>query len=342
MAARHYAEHTDSVEEKVRLLAAARAAGDTTVALSLAESIKESLQLERQLSSVSECENLGCTVLKHASSTVDLLPGPWRTWAAGWRYFTTLQCSEPTGYLAREDEPVELVLTDLPAAKLRSPRRELRVAQVAASATSALPSLTEVPSQLLEHSLQEETRTIRLLFSASVDAGETATFIVLYGNPSANVPQYTTDLVTTGEGLGLTVSNGDYSAELNSRTGQLRALRYESGTVLTAVGQGHGEERGFDWGNGGDYLDSAPPETPGWQKFRTTNWHTVPTSSLSIGPLAVRVRRCGFPVCAVPPLYSQARMHIDTEYTFFAKTKYFTKRNKVSFIKDMKLNYMRE
>ena len=35
-------------------------------------------------------------------------------------------------------------------------------------------------------------------------------------------------------------------------------------------------------------------------------------------------------------------MHIDTEYIFLAGKDYFIKQNKISFVQDMSLNYMRE
>ena len=342
-----HATHHDTVDTKVKLLLAARASGDTALALCLTTSLRESLQLEAQLSGELSSPFTGETgaALSHTGGAVATLPGPWRAWAAGWRWFTAATVTEPAG-LARRNDVVEVVLNRLPAAQLRAPRRELRVAQLVASAGSALPTLRETPSQLLDHSLQKNgTRSVRLLIScASVAASETLTFLILHGNPAADVPHYSTDLAATGHGLGLTISNTQYSADLNPDTGQLHTLRYGSaaGTVLTAVGNGHGEQPGFDWGNGGDYLDRAPEGTPGWQKFRTTNWHAVPDATTVSGPLAVRVRRCGFPLCAVPPLYSQARMHIDTEYIFLAGKDYFIKQNKISFVQDMSLNYMRE
>ena len=55
----------------------------------------------------------------------------------------------------------------------------------------------------------------------------------------------------------------------------------------------------------------------------------APPNSVSRGPLAVHVRRWGFPVCGVPQLYpSPARMHIDVAYTFFASHSYLVKASR--------------
>ena len=118
-----HAAHTDTVETKVGLLAEARARGDLTVALSLADSIKQSLALELQQTPASR-QGLAVGVNEVAS-----LPAAWRAWCAGWTHFTPLAVTEPTSTIARRAEPVSVVL-EIPAACLRSPRRELRVALV--------------------------------------------------------------------------------------------------------------------------------------------------------------------------------------------------------------------
>ena len=213
-----------------------------------------------------------------------------------------LALAEPAG-LAREQEPVILHLR-VPASQLRAPRRELRVAALVPAGDGDLPLLREIPSQVLTHSLDGDSRLCQLCFFADVQAGGSARFLVLHGNPAAELPAYPSPLRATGEGLGLTVSNDHFSAELSANHGGLRTLRVhgDGGIVLTAVGNGHGEEpgklpryrwhlgcillkmpaisllTGFDWGNGGDFLDRAPEGTPGWQKFRTTNWERPPNS----------------------------------------------------------------
>ena len=113
------------------------------------------------------------------------------------------------------------------------------------------------------------------------------------GNPAAELPAYPSPLRATGEGLGLTVSNEHFSAELSASHGGLRTLRVhgDPGIVLTAVGNGHGEEPGFDWGNGGDFLDRAPEGTPGWQKFRTTKYTVEKRVHESKGDVVRRMRR---------------------------------------------------
>ena len=276
MAATQHSRHVDDVDTKLRLLAEARARGDSALALALADSLKDTLATERQQAHAHP--STGQIDARDSGGEVAALPEPWRAWAAGWRWYVPLALAEPAG-LAREQEPVILHLR-VPASQLRAPRRELRVAALVPAGDGALPLLREIPSQVLAHSLDGDSRLCQLCFFADVQAGGSARFLVLHGNPAAELPAYPSPLRATGEGLGLTVSNEHFSAELSPNHGGLRTLRVhgDPGIVLTAVGNGHGEEPGFDWGNGGDFLDRAPEGTPGWQKFRITNWERPPNS----------------------------------------------------------------
>ena len=179
-----HATHSDTVEIKAQLMADARARGDLDLALSLADSIKQSLAMELQQQ---EPRTQGLAV---ALNEVASLPAAWRAWAAGWACFTPLVVSEPTMALARHAEPVSVVL-DIPAACLSSPRRELRVALVKLGQTGSgdrLPSLSEVPCQVLEYSMHQRIRTCRLLFAVDSPAGGIVNALILYGNPAAEVP----------------------------------------------------------------------------------------------------------------------------------------------------------
>ena len=183
---------------------------------------------------------------------------------ATWRW----QAGTPISGLMAESTPTTLLL--------------LGFALISVGFGTVVGASQRLPSQVLAHSLDGDSRLCQLCFFADVQAGGSARFLVLHGNPAAELPAYPSPLRATGEGLGLTVSNDHFSAELSANHGGLRTLRVHGDggipIVLTAVGNGHGEEPGFDWGNGGDFLDRAPEGTPGWQKFRTTNWERPPNS----------------------------------------------------------------
>ena len=72
MAEFRYEEHTDSVAEKLQLLARFYAAGDRDVALSLASSIRDTLQFERHRAGDADSPQVGAAV----GAPVRDLPGP--------------------------------------------------------------------------------------------------------------------------------------------------------------------------------------------------------------------------------------------------------------------------
>jgi len=103
--------------------------------------------------------------------------------------------------------------------------------------------LKEVPSQVYGEVRRGAERVCKLLFMAQSAAHEKETFLVFYGNPDAELPEYPTDLVTTGEGFGLDIENQFYKASLSRQMGQLErlTLKREHGLELFSGGEGHGE-----------------------------------------------------------------------------------------------------
>lgn len=91
------------------------------------------------------------------------------------------------------------------------------------------------------------------------------TFLVFYGNPDAELPEYPSDLVTDGRGFGLDISNAFFKVGLSQQTWQIErlTLRREHGLELYAGGEGHGEPPGIDWAR--DYVDAG-----NFQKLRIT------------------------------------------------------------------------
>jgi metal-sulfur cluster biosynthetic enzyme len=176
-----------------------------------------------------------------------------------------------------------------------------------------------------------------LVFLADAPAQGQAHYLVFYGNPCAELPDYPTDLTVSGEGFGLDVANQHYLARLSRQMGQLERLTYKRahGLELFAGGEGHGEPPNIDWAH--DYLASN-----NFQKFRVTNWATCPNYAVVRGPLCVQVRRWGFPHSPVHPLFTPSRMHITVTYTFYAGQPFFLKEGRMDVVKDFAIGYLRD
>ncbi len=322
-----YEQCSDSVAEKLHLLGEAYRAGNHDLAMSLAESIKDTLSFERQTpGAVGEA-----TVTAAAFRPVGELPAAWREWASGWAYWQAVAVSETAG-LGRDREPL-MVDAAFPAAGVSDLRRELRVARLDAAGGR----LVEVPSQVCGLVRQGDELRCRLVFLADVPANGQTHYGLFCGNPAAELPEYPTDLKVAGDGVGLDIQNGYYVARLSRQMGQLERLTYkrEHGLELNAGGPGHGEPPGIDWAH--DYV----PED-GIQKLRITNWSDCPNYEVSRGPLCVEVRRWGFPHSPLHPVFTPSRLHIDVTYTFFAGVPYFLKQGRMDAVKDMAISALRD
>ncbi|MGH2458578.1 MAG: metal-sulfur cluster assembly factor [Chloroflexota bacterium] len=322
-----YASRTDSVETKLTLLRAALAAGRYELAAALADSVKDGVQAERQLRAEPGQPVLSAGAARETAS----LPQPWREWARGWSAYQVLTLVETAG-LDRQREPVD-VLVSVPTGPTTRLAREARLARV----DPTTGALVEVPSQIDDERRRGGERSGRLVFFASVPARGRETYLLFSGNPDASRPDYPSDLRIHGEGFGLDVENAHFIASLSRQMGQLERLTYKGGhgLELFAGGEGHGEPPNIDWAH--DYLASGH-----FQKFRVTNWATCPSYEVTRGPLAVSVRRWGFPHGPVHPLFTPSRMHVDVTYTFYAGTPYFLKRGRLEMIQDFTLNYLRD
>lgn len=320
-----YWQRTDTFEEKMRLLEAAYRRRDYRVARSLCDSLRHSLTLEQQ-----EKASIGAPALSAGSFVAaDQLPQPWREWAEGWKYAKVLALDETVG-LARAGEPVEFVAA-FPQEQTASLAREVRVVRVSNGA------LGEVRSQVTEEVRRGKERHCRITFFADSPAHQRTHWLILYGNPDAELPNYPSDLEIKGDGVGLDFENEHYRGRLSKQMGQLERLVYkrEHGLELFAGGEGHGEPPGIDWAH--DYVTSG-----NFQKLRVTNWPTCPDYEVLRGPLSLTVRRWGFPYSTVHPLFTPSRMNISVEYRFYAGTPWFVKVGSMQVIKDIDIHYLRD
>src|SRR3990172_6862639 len=326
MAGFTYHDRTDSVQDKLALLQAAYAGGRHDVAMSLADSLHEGFRFERQLRAPAPVE-----VTADAFGRVEALPRPWAEWARGWSVFKPVRFFETVG-IRRVAEPRE-VTGVFRADKATDLGGELRLARV--DAEQGL--LLEVPCQVIDEIQTGDARQCRVIFAADVPAHGGTTYLLLAGNPNAELPEYASDLRVDGEGYAIDVANQHYKARLSRQSGQLERLTFarQHGLELYAGGKGHGEPPGIDWGH--DYVDAG-----GFQKLRMRNWPACSNFEITRGPLCVQVRRWGFPHSPVHPLFTPSRVHLDVTYTFFAGMPYFLKHSRFDVVKEVSVSAMRD
>lgn len=319
--------HTDKIENKIQLLTQTYSNGDLDVALSLVASLRDSLVFEKQIR-----QNCGqITLDAKLFHRIDELPAGWAQWANGWKYYKILTLQERVG-LARLQEPMEIGL-GLLADQTTNPYRDLRLAKF----DQQTNSLHEIPCQVEQVVRSDSQYLCRMIFCADTPSNGCTTYLIFYGNPCAELPQYTTDLRVSGEGFALDIENHHYLARLSPQMGQLERLTFkrDHGLELFAGGEGHGEPPNIDWAH--DYM--TPDQS---QKFRVTNWATCPNHEVTRGPLCTKVRRWGFPHSPIHPVFTQSRLNIDVTYTFYAGAPYFRKSANMTAVKDFEIDHLRD
>ena len=333
-----YRHRTDSVEEKIRLLATAHREGNLDVAMSLAESIKDTIGFERQRNLSGHGTSEAVTSPAPNFGRAAELPDPWADWARGWAFYKVLEIVESAG-LGRSREPVETAI-EFAADQVTDLRRELRVARI----DDESGTLSEVPSQVCRETLDGGLRSCRLLLQVDTPANGRVRFLVLYGNPDAELPEYPSDLSVSGEEFGLSIASNHFTAHLSPQNGQLQRLQFRRGfgavpygaqLELNTGGEGHGEPPGIDWGH--DYMASG-----NYQKFRVTGWSRCPNYEVIRGPLCVQVRRWGFPRSPLHPVFTPSRLHMDLTYTFYAGLPWFLKESRMDALGPFETNVVRD
>jgi len=198
-------DHTDSVEQKLRLLDTACRAGRRDLALSLTESIKDTLQFERSTEGASQPVPLAAD----HSVPVSGLPRPWADWARGWSHVKPFALLV-TVALERTREPVEVQMA-MRTAQAMDPNRELRLARV----NERTGSLREIPCQVTRVTREGGQWRCGLVFLADVPSHGRADYLIFHGNPYAELPEFVTDLRVRGEGYALEISSHHFRAQLS-------------------------------------------------------------------------------------------------------------------------------
>ena len=205
-----YWDRTDSLAKKLELAQQAFAAKNHRLARALLASARSTVQQAQH-----EEDSLG-TPFPGPARDGSHRPAPWQQWAKGWSKYVVVHLDETAG-VGRPPEPVELIIR----AETTSLARELRVAQIDG------PNLREVPSQVFSEIQRGPARLCKLLFFASGGPHQRQTFLLFYGNPDAELPDYPSDLKTTGEGFALDIENDFFKASLSRQMGQLERLTFK-------------------------------------------------------------------------------------------------------------------
>ena len=314
-----YTDRTDDVDAKIEILRRALRAGNHELALGVADSIKDTVANRRLLDADPGPADLNASDWRPTGE----LPEAWARWADGWSLQQIVRLAEPVGQ-TRQAEPLDL-LVGMPADRVGSPGRELRVARIDGG------RVREVLSQVYGELRRGPQWLARLVFEVDIQADGEAVFLVFCGNPAAELPDYTGRLSVRGEGVGLEIETPHYVATLSRQMGQLESLKPKwhqgGGLQLSAHGNGHGEPPGLDWAH--DYTTAGA-----FQKMRVTNWSECPNYEIVRGPLCVIVRRFGFPHSPVHPLFTPSRIFMDLSYTFYAGVPYFVKDGRMEAARD--------
>lgn len=312
-----YWKRTEKFEEKMELLQQAWASKNFRLVRALTDSLRNTAVQAQVEEEVTPVPVSGAAQFAETST----LPDPWKQWAKGWRYFKTLTVKELLG-MKRTNEPIEITLS-FPAEQVVLLSREIRVARYTNG------KIQELTSQVFGEVVRNKERVCQLAFLLDSLASEEQQIIIFYGNPTAELPVYPSDLLTTGTGFGLTIENEHYKVMLSRQTGQIERmiLKREHGMELYSGGQGHGEPAGIDWAH--DYTSEDH-----FQKFRISLWEECPDYEIIRGPVCTIVRRWGFPYSPLHPVFSPSQLNIDIEYRFYAGLPYFIKNGQMTAIKD--------
>lgn len=234
---------------------------------------------------------------------------------SGWRYAQFLVLSEEKG-IARNGEPMDISVC-VRRDRVRDIGKELRVMEYDPEKLV----YTEIASQVFNvqayngRRFEEKGGVLdipsvyaRVLFFASVPPNSKKIYSVLYANPTAENPNYSTDLNVTGNGLGSVVENDCYVIELEKKSGQVNSIKMKQTKGLSVPLLSNSTSGSVHWnpdtfgenGSWGHAFSWDPPEN-----IVTVN-----------GPLMYRVTRHG-------RMPGNPEMFLSVTYTFYAGLPYY-------------------
>jgi len=231
----------------------------------------------------------------------------------GWHYSVVVVLEEEFG-MDRNAEPVDIALC-VKTDRVKDLSREVRIMEYNPSNYM----FTEIPTQTYDYQtysgrglkksrLHEPSHSCRVLFFADVPAYQKKMYTILYGNPDASFPDYSTDLKIDGDGSGAKIENDYWEIKLHEKSGQLHyyKLKKTNGKDIplysnTTSGSVHWNPDTYaENGRWGHAFSWDPPE-----KIYVT----------AKGPLMYKITRTG-------RMPGNPEMFTSVTYTFLAKTPY--------------------
>jgi len=258
-------------------------------------------------------------------------------WDSRWKYYKSVVVSEDVG-LDRTDEPVEFSLVFYPD-QITDLKRELRVVRLDSGGGP-----TVLPSQVYDVRPHLEQDVVRLgedgaqrpfywlpsvyakvVVPVSLKANGRAVLLAFYGNPKADTPDDPGLLKVSGEGLGLTVDNADYTVKLHPDSGMLDEIRIKD---LPDAALLHKLET-----NGAVHWnpDAYSPPRP-W--MHASDWNPPETYSTVGGPVMFALHRRG-------KMPGMPEIALGITYKFFAGSPYFLMTSYMEILQDAALQALR-
>jgi len=261
--------------------------------------------------------------LKHASTA----PEEGGFWNPAWKYYMAVVLRENEGW-AREQEPIHVTL-GVYADRITDLEKEVRVVAVHPDSGEQ----TEVPSQVYETSSWSErkderyqpTTTCNVAFLANVPARSEKVYLVFYGNPRAEKPNYTTDLRVSGESLELTVENAYYKMHFQDTSGSIDEIWMKMG--VNEKFEHRLETNGAVQWNPGVY---SPPRP--W--IHASDWNPPPHYAEIRGPIFTMTKRWG-----VFPEYPEIEVSITC--LFYAHNPYLMFSSTIDVVEDLHVKALR-
>ena len=205
-------------------------------------------------------------------------------WNKNWHYYASHVLKETSGH-ARVQEPVHIVL-GLYKDRIRDPEAEIRVVEIDPETGAGQEIRSQVYSTTSWDKWQnincQPTTTVQVAFLADVPANAQKVFLIFYGNPSAQKPEYPTDLRLSGEGYGLTIENAYYTVNLHKESGSIDEIIPKNRPELVYCH--HLETNGALQWNPGIY---APPKT--W--MHASDWVYPSDFTVIAGPIFIMIKR---------------------------------------------------
>jgi hypothetical protein len=167
------------------------------------------------------------------------------------------------------------------------------------------------------------TTTFSLCFLAELDPNEKASYVVFFNNVSAENPDYPTDLVVNGEGLGKTIDNDFYKILLDNKSGMISEIHEkQTGIKLEHKLETNGA---LHW-NPGTY---SPPHS--WS--HCSDWKN-PVFSEVKGPIFYSLRRSA-------PLPHLQEVTVSIDYYFYKNSPFILMESTMQVTEDLFVKALR-